>query len=119
MKKMRQRGAFLSIMIVIYVVLWFGRLISVFAPLESQLYQGSIVSYELNILLFIVVTLGLIGIFLWYKWGVYLLGTASLGSIVFNIIFFPQQVSPLGHVLSLLPICLLIWAVSKQWQYFR
>lgn len=117
----KDRGTFLVTMLVIFGLLWVGRLFTIASPFHfSNIYSGGpSYSYLFNVLFFVVDTLSLIAIIGWSRWGIYVLAASTLATIIFDVIYFPTQATWVGHLVTLLPIVLLAWAVARKWQFFK
>jgi hypothetical protein len=118
----KARGTFLNIMLCVYVLLFIARLLSILAPSNYPgIYGNNSTSliFFFNIFVFIIGAIGLVGIILWKKWSIYFLVVTTLISVVVDLVYFPRQVSIVEHVLTLIPICLLIWSVVRKWALFK
>jgi len=117
----KERGIFLPTMLVIFGLLWVGRLFTIVSPSHfSNIYPGGPgYSYLLNVLFFGADTLGLIAIIRWWRWGMYILAVSTLATIIFDLIYFPTQATWLDHLVTLVPIILLAWGVGRKWAYFK
>jgi hypothetical protein len=121
-KAKQERGAFLWIMVAVYIVISFQRLMGLLFP---TLFLTSSVGapawgYNFNFLAFILELIGIIGIIAWKKWGIYVVITIGLvGSFLATL--YPSSRAPIGviWVVDLSIMGLLIWAVKRRWSHFR
>jgi p-aminobenzoyl-glutamate transporter AbgT len=116
----KERGTFLIVMLVVYGLLWAAHLLTLLNPSHyPKVYaDGPSFSYLFNLIIFLFATTSLVAIFTWRKWGIYVLSITTAISILFDIAYFPHQVTLLGHIVSLIPIGLIIWAISRKWSYY-
>ena len=116
-----KRGVFLWIMLAIYIFLSLQRLIGLLFPIIfSEIYAGGPSwGYEYNLFMFAVVTIGIIGIIAWRKWGIYLIAAVDLTAILIDQIYFTPRPSIWLVISSLALLGFLIWAVKRKWSYFR
>jgi hypothetical protein len=114
-----KRGFFLITMLILYGLLYFGRLLTILDPSAFPIVHATGPhAYISNLLIFLVGITGLIAIYMWRKWGIYVLAIATIFPIIVDIIY-PQGSTWLEHFLSLTPLLIIIWAVYRKWSYMR
>src|ERR1700733_4394782 len=89
LSKQNNRGAFLIVMLVFYVLLCLARFISILSPSTFPgIYAGGpSFSYAFNIFLFVLGAVGVAGIVLWRRWGIYTLALGTILGVVFDSIY--------------------------------
>jgi len=75
-------------------------------------------SYVFNICIVLLGAGGVLGIILWRRWGMYALILATIVAVVFDAIYFSQQATVVGHILTVAALALMIWAVLRKWKGF-
>jgi len=75
-------------------------------------------SYIFNICIVLLGAGGVLGIILWRRWGVYALILATVVAAVFDAIYFSQHVTVVDHILTVVALALMIWAVLRKWKLF-
>jgi len=118
--KQSGRGAFLWVMLVVFGIGCFLRLISILFPSALPIYTGGPSwDYSFNILAFILEMSGIIGIFLWKRWGIYLMALAYAGEVIVDFVYFSPRPSLTEGILNLIVFMVLVWAVWRKWPQFK
>jgi hypothetical protein len=114
------RGIFLIVMLILYALLYLVRLISIVLPSKfGGVYVGGpLLSYVLNICIVLLGAGGVIGIILRRRWGVYALILATIVAVGFDAIYISQKATVVNHILTVVALALLIWAVLRKWKGF-
>jgi hypothetical protein len=119
--KRSRRGIFLLILLANYILVSLSRLLILLFPnFFANIYAGwPSWGYTFNLFIFIVEVIGIIGIFIWRKWGVYLIVTITLVGISEDFLYLSSQKSITDLLLTIPILALFIWAVSRKWSYFQ
>lgn len=118
--QVRDRGIFLIVMLILYGLLYLIRLISIILPPNfGGPYGGSSSSsYVFNICIVLSGAAGVLAIILWRKWGIYALTLATIVAVRFDSIYISQVPTVADHILTVVALALLIWAVLRKWKSF-
>ncbi len=119
--KNTKRGVFLWVMLGIYIFVSFQRLLSLLFPSTfSVVYAGGPSwGYDFNVLMFVAVVTGIVGIIRWKAWGMYLIAIMDLAAIFVDQVYFTHLSIRIGWIFSLGLLGLLIWSVSRRRQFFE
>lgn len=118
--KQSKRGIFLWVMLIIFSIGCFLRLISILSPSALPIYAGGPSwDYNFNILAFLLEAGGIVGLFLWKRWGIYLMVLAYISEVVVDFVYFINRPSITEGVLNLLIFMFLVWAVLRKWKSFK
>ena len=115
------RGAFLWVMLANSMLVSFARLMTLLFPkfFASVYTGGPSWGYVFNISIFIAEVVGITGILMWRKWGVYFLITITLVGIAEDFMYLRSQPSIADILLTTAVLSLFTWAVSRKWPHFR
>lgn len=109
------------ILLINYLIVSFSRLLSLLFPtFFANVYAGGPSwGYAFNLFLFLVEVIAITGIFIWRKWGVYVLVASILVGTVKDFLFLNSQNSMADILLTIPILALFIWAVSRKWPQFK
>jgi hypothetical protein len=119
--KFGSRGKFINIMLIVYGLLLILRLFSLLAPSAFKVVysDGPSWTYALNALAFLLDLIGLIAIIFWKRWGLFVIIIVTIAFIIFDSIAVNPKPGILTHVITLIPLALLTWAIERKWKYFK
>ncbi len=121
----KQRGAFLTVMLVLGAIGFFESLYAFTNTNAAQITYGPNLPSWYPI--YLVVALGLsvatvVGIWLWKKWGAYAIGASTVIGLFLQL-FILKPINPnvnlFAYVGVLISAGLWFWAISRKWQYFE
>ena len=116
-----KRGAFLWIMLANSTLLSFTRLMTLLFPtFFANVYAGGPSwFYAFNAFIFVVEVFGITGLFIWRRWGAYLIVTITLIGILEDFLYLSSRKADADILLTTVVLALFIWAVTRKWSYFR
>lgn len=120
----KKRGAFLTIMIVLGA---FGALQALYAVINTdalKLAYGQVPAWfsPLYLFSFLLSVGAIIGIWMWKKWGVYLIAASIALNLVTQLFLFKpvqQSVGQFSWIMTLVGGGLWFWAISRKWPDFE
>ena len=119
--KQSKRGAFLWIMLSNYIVVSVSRLLTLLFPtFFANVYAGGPSwGYTFNLFLLTVEVVGLIGMFVWKRWAVYLMVVGILIGVSQDFLHLSSQNSIPDIILTMPILVLFMWAVKRKWTHFK
>jgi hypothetical protein len=119
--KKSKRGIFLWIMIALSILISVQRLITLLFPATFvHTYAGGPSwSYGFNFLAFLIEVVGILGIVLWRKWGVFLIAIIYVAETLVSYTYFNPRISVLSVLVNAIFLFCLMWAVKRKWVFFH
>ncbi len=118
----KERGKFLTIILVLAIFGLFQALYLVTNTSTVSQALGTVPSWYPVYLLVGVVSqaAAIVGIWMWKRWGVYLLfGWGLIGPLVQILLLKPVQYGQLALYMTVASLGLYFWAVYRKWHYFE
>lgn len=115
------RGVLLMLGLAVYCLLYFFRLLSILFASSFQSIYKDVPSwiYGFNIAIFLLGSIGLIAIFSWKKWGVYLLGLVTMIPIIIDFTVYTKHPTIVQLSMTLGFLTLLLLGVKSKWKDFN